>query len=269
MAAILDLGLPRTVGTVVNEVHTPKYLYVPLLLAEKQHARTHAYALPPRMICACVQHACVSWWAGGMCRSSPSIHPSSSIPPANPPGPFFSTRTDQINAIAAEAAALGHVTVELSVQRPTGTFALDFLDGMWSAYTNVTNILVRVAPATPPATPPAATAAVLLSAHYDAALGSPGASDDLAAIGVLMEVLRNVVHSPPREHVLIFNFNGAEENILQASHGQLMTRAPPCHDLHHHATTCTTMPRLVLWLQLECMRQRRTCNPNQRRCITR
>lgn len=65
VAAILDLGLPRTVGTVVNEVHTPNYL------------------------------------------------------------------SEQINAIAAEAAAAGHVSVELSVQRPTGTFEIDFLDGMW------------------------------------------------------------------------------------------------------------------------------------------
>ena len=154
VAAILDLGLPRTVGSVVNEVHTPNYL------------------------------------------------------------------SSQINALAAEAAAAGHVSVELSIQRPTGTFELDFLDGMWSAYTNVTNILVRVAPLRKPA-----EGAVLLSAHYDAALGSPGASDDLAAVGVLMEVLRNVVHSPPLQHALIFNLNGAEENILQASHGFISQHA--------------------------------------------
>jgi hypothetical protein len=98
---------------------------------------------------------------------------------------------------------------------------------MWSAYTNVTNILVRVAPRNI-----SVDGAVLMSAHYDAALGSPGASDDLAAVGVLLEVFRNIALDPTTapKHALIFNFNGAEENILQASHG-FVTQHPWRHEV--------------------------------------
>lgn len=47
-----------------------------------------------------------------------------------------------------------------------------------------------------------------------------GATDDLAACAVLLEVLRIIsVTNTTLRHDLVFLFNGAEENILQASHG--------------------------------------------------
>jgi hypothetical protein len=97
----------------------------------------------------------------------------------------------EIDSVIDKAKAAGaRITIEREIQRPTGNFELDFLDGMYSAYTNVTNILVRVAPADRPV-----QSALLLSAHFDAAIGSPGASDDLAAVGTLMEVRSRLQHS--------------------------------------------------------------------------
>ena len=79
---------------------------------------------------------------------------------------------------------------------------------------------MRVAPKqTTRGTASAQAQAVLLSAHYDAIVGSYGASDDLSGVAVLMEVMRNVAASEPLDHAIIFNLNGAEENVLQASHG--------------------------------------------------
>jgi len=54
-----------------------------------------------------------------------------------------------------------------------------------------------------------------VSAHYDAALGSYGASDDLSAIATMLEMLRAMTQSAAPSNAVLFNFNGAEENILQ------------------------------------------------------
>ena len=88
---------------------------------------------------------------------------------------------------------------------------------MTSLYTNITNILVRISPTGAPSA--ALDHALLISAHYDSIIGSPGASDDVAAIAVMMDVLLLMTRVEHRGHAVIFNFNGAEENVLQASHG--------------------------------------------------
>ncbi|RHY25093.1 hypothetical protein DYB32_008519, partial [Aphanomyces invadans] len=107
---------------------------------------------------------------------------------------------------------------DIEVQRPTGAFGLNFLTQFQNVYANVTNILVRVQRKTHNASTPA----VLLSSHYDAAVGAGAASDDGVNIAIMLELLQNVVASEdvlPQHHALMFNFNGAEETMLQAAHG--------------------------------------------------
>jgi len=112
------------------------------------------------------------------------------------------------------------VDIEVDVHKVNGSFDLDFLDGFESIYANITNIALRITPngsANKDRMP-----ATLLSAHFDAAIGSLGASDDMAAVAVLLESLRALVqsrdHDPPR-NALVLLLNGAEENVLQAAHG--------------------------------------------------
>ena len=109
------------------------------------------------------------------------------------------------------------VVFEIDVQRPSGTFTLDFIGGFTSVYRNVTNILVRLAPKEnyPPKD------SVLISAHFDSIPGGPGASDDAVSCAVMFEVLRCIAQTRwfRFTHGVVFNFNGAEENVLQASHG--------------------------------------------------
>jgi Zn-dependent M28 family amino/carboxypeptidase len=60
---------------------------------------------------------------------------------------------------------------------------------------------------------------VLVNAHLDSTLPSPGAADDLSGCSVMVGVLRAMVASPqPLRNSVIFLFNGAEESLQDASH---------------------------------------------------
>ena len=117
-----------------------------------------------------------------------------------------------------KASSSSEVQIEVSVQEVSGHYYLDFLGGLTHLYQNITNIAVRFSrkgPSTP-------EHAFLINAHYDSALGTVAASDDAVSCGTMLEVLRCLSSEPDpllAEHSLIFLFNGAEETILQASHG--------------------------------------------------
>ncbi|KAF9569516.1 hypothetical protein EC968_002603 [Mortierella alpina] len=81
-------------------------------------------------------------------------------------------------------------------------------------YTNMTNIIVRLS-----CGPECDQNAVLLNAHYDTTLGSPGAVDDALGCGVMMEIIRIMSRRPaPKKNSVIFLFNGGEESLQDASH---------------------------------------------------
>lgn len=109
------------------------------------------------------------------------------------------------------------VIIEIDIQRPSGSFNLGFFDGFTSVYRNVTNILVRVTPKD--SYPPQNT--VLVNGHFDSVPGGPGASDDAVSCAVMLEMVRCLAQTRNFHfiHGVVFNFNGAEENVLQASHG--------------------------------------------------
>ncbi|XP_018540719.1 endoplasmic reticulum metallopeptidase 1 [Lates calcarifer] len=120
---------------------------------------------------------------------------------------------EQIENIRVETAAGPH-QLTVDVQRPTGSFSIDFLGGFTSFYDRVTNIAVRLEPKG------GAQHLMLANCHFDTVANSPGASDDAVSCAVMLEVLHSLANqSTPLHHGVIFLFNGAEENILQASHG--------------------------------------------------
>lgn len=114
------------------------------------------------------------------------------------------------------AKALPDIQIEVSVQQPSGGYFLDFLGGMTHIYHNVTNVVVRLSGRG------SSEHAVMVNAHFDSALGAPAASDDAVSCATMLEVLRclsSPPSPPPLKHAVIFLFNGAEETVLQASHG--------------------------------------------------
>ena len=71
--------------------------------------------------------------------------------------------------------------------------------------------------------------AVLLNAHIDSAANAPGASDDLLAVGVLLEALRYfATHRPARDIIVLIN--GAEETHQLAAHA-FATQHPDAKDV--------------------------------------
>ena len=102
----------------------------------------------------------------------------------------------------------------VNVTKHSGAFPLKFLDGMTNVYRNVQNIVVRIGPHRP------TQSSLLINCHFDTFADSPGGSDDGAGCAVMLEILRVIAHSSKLlKHNVIFLFNGAEENLLQASHG--------------------------------------------------
>ncbi|XP_036289899.1 endoplasmic reticulum metallopeptidase 1 isoform X2 [Pipistrellus kuhlii] len=119
---------------------------------------------------------------------------------------------EQIKLIEVQSNSLHKISVD--VQRPTGSFSIDFLGGFTSYYDNITNVVVKLEPRE------GAQHAVLANCHFDSVANSPGASDDAVSCSVMLEVLHVLsTSSEALHHAVIFLFNGAEENVLQASHG--------------------------------------------------
>ena len=116
-----------------------------------------------------------------------------------------------------KASAREDIIIEIDIQKPSGSFDLGFLAGFTSIYRKITNVLVRISPKD--SYPPQNT--VLVNGHFDSFPGSPGASDDAVSCAVMLEIVRCLAQTRNFNfvHGVVFNFNGAEENVLQASHG--------------------------------------------------
>ena len=120
-------------------------------------------------------------------------------------------KVEEIRKLASQ-----QVEIELSLQRASGSFFINFPNSMTHIYHNLSNIVVKFKKKD---TNP--QHALLINAHYDSAVGSPAASDDAVSCATMLEILQALASDPKPflpEHSIIFLFNGAEETILQASH---------------------------------------------------
>jgi Zn-dependent M28 family amino/carboxypeptidase len=86
---------------------------------------------------------------------------------------------------------------------------------LYKTYVNLTNIIVRLSNGTDAGK----EHALLVNAHVDSTLPSPGAADDAMPVGVMLECIRVLTHTPDwsPEHAIIFLFNNAEESLQDAS----------------------------------------------------
>ncbi|KIO27275.1 hypothetical protein M407DRAFT_73396 [Tulasnella calospora MUT 4182] len=102
-------------------------------------------------------------------------------------------------------------------QEGSGTHRFDMMGKpVFKVYENLSNIIIRISNGTPAGK----AHALLLNAHVDSTVPSPGAADDALSVGILFEIARNLVHTPGWEpaHSIVFLFNNAEESLQDGSH---------------------------------------------------
>ncbi|KAI9261247.1 hypothetical protein EDC94DRAFT_562078 [Helicostylum pulchrum] len=113
---------------------------------------------------------------------------------------------------------------DIWVQHGTSSHRFDIMDKMvLKAYTNITNIIVRLSCPIDPQNPEDRACednAVLLNSHFDTTLGSPGATDDGSGTAVMMDIIRVLSKRDwtSYKNAIVFLFNGAEESLQDASH---------------------------------------------------
>ncbi|KAK9277748.1 hypothetical protein L1049_007295 [Liquidambar formosana] len=126
---------------------------------------------------------------------------------------------EQLEMIKERAGSKIRIEIEDSVVGDS--FNMMFLGySITFGYRNHTNIVMRISSVDSRDTDPS----VLLNAHYDSPLGSPGAGDCGSCVASILEIARLTVDSgwvPPRP--IIFLFNGAEELFMLGSHGFMKT----------------------------------------------
>lgn len=112
------------------------------------------------------------------------------------------------------ASAKDNNVIQLDIQKASGAFKLEFLDGMTNVYHNLQNVVVKIGSRID------SPHSLLVNCHFDTVANSPGGSDDGAGCAVMLEMLRVISQSDRiLRHNIIFLFNGGEENFLPASHG--------------------------------------------------
>ncbi|WVQ67426.1 uncharacterized protein L199_005623 [Kwoniella botswanensis] len=108
------------------------------------------------------------------------------------------------------------------VQQGSGFHSFDILDHeVLKAYNGITNIILKLSAKNPPSYNETAKRpekdAVLLGAHMDSTLPSPGAADDGMGVGVMLDLARVLVERDrPFDGSVIFMWNG--ETLQDGSH---------------------------------------------------
>ena len=112
--------------------------------------------------------------------------------------------------------------VEIAVDSVSGSYHLDlFLTPMYLTYANLENVMLKVTPKSAERS----GSALLVNAHFDSAIASPGAADCAACTAIAVEVARTIVsnQSLSLESPVIFLLNGGEETYMNAAHGFLIS----------------------------------------------
>ncbi|XP_060653125.1 endoplasmic reticulum metallopeptidase 1 isoform X2 [Drosophila nasuta] len=116
---------------------------------------------------------------------------------------------DEVAKVAAEANE--RFELEVDVQQASGAYVHWTMVNM---YQGIQNVVVKLSEK-------GSTSEnyLLINSHYDSVPASPGAGDDGSMVATMLEVMRVIAKSDdPLAHPIVFLFNGAEENPLQASH---------------------------------------------------
>lgn len=117
--------------------------------------------------------------------------------------------------IAAETGR--KIECETWHQQGSGNHRFDMMGKrVYKTYVNLTNIVIRISDGTAAGK----EHAILVNAHLDSTLPSPGAADDGLAVGVMLDSMRVLINTPDwsPKHAIVLLFNHAEESLQDGSH---------------------------------------------------
>ncbi|XP_067630290.1 endoplasmic reticulum metallopeptidase 1 isoform X2 [Eurosta solidaginis] len=101
--------------------------------------------------------------------------------------------------------------IEADVQLASGSYCHWDMVNM---YQGIQNVVIKIAPKHSNS-----TSYLLVNSHYDSVPHGKGAGDDGTMVAVMLEIIRVLAKSSKQlRNPVVFLFNGAEENPLQASH---------------------------------------------------
>ncbi|TFY75137.1 hypothetical protein EWM64_g8876, partial [Hericium alpestre] len=129
-----------------------------------------------------------------------------------------------VNKEAARTGKGRKLECEFWRQQGSGSHRFDMMGKrLYKTYVDLTNIIVRISDGTPEGK----DHAILVNAHLDSTLPSPGAADDALSVGIMLECIRVLTHTPGWEpkHAIIFSagtvgpellFQATSEQMIQA-----------------------------------------------------
>ncbi|EJU00467.1 hypothetical protein DACRYDRAFT_16916 [Dacryopinax primogenitus] len=128
---------------------------------------------------------------------------------------WMSEQLQEVQSLCEEEASRrrerGEGGVECEIWRQEGSGK----HRVYKSYHGLTNHILRLSANTTQSK----AHAVLVNSHLDSTLPSPGAADDAVCVGVMLELIRVLVHGGwSGEWSIIFLFNHAEESLQDASH---------------------------------------------------
>ncbi|KAJ9121564.1 hypothetical protein QFC22_002183 [Naganishia vaughanmartiniae] len=129
---------------------------------------------------------------------------------------------DQAEALANKCAMSDVLECNLWYQKGDGMHQFDIMDhAVLKSYRGIGNVILQIGGVNTTRTIEGdpINNAILLNAHIDSALPSPGAADDGVGVGVMLDCARVLIERD--QHIAgsaIFLFNGAEETLQDASH---------------------------------------------------
>lgn len=131
-------------------------------------------------------------------------------------------------------------------QQGSGSHRFDIMSTrVYKTYVDLSNIILRISDGTDQSK----SDTVLINAHLDSTLPSPGAADDALAVGVMLECARVLIETPGwvPTYAIIFLFNNAEESLQDGSHLYVTQHetAPTVRAIVNLEAAGTTGPELL------------------------
>lgn len=146
---------------------------------------------------------------------------------------YIHTQLEALQPIALQNQL--HLDLDIFRSGPD-TFSTSITDiEIINSYSNITSVVARLRPASLPFD--TNSSALLINAHVDSAIGSPGANDNVCGVGIVTELVRCMasIDDPNRmlRRPVVFLFNGAEEPILLGAHS-FITQHPWANPIAAH-----------------------------------